>query len=106
MSGRGVQVTTSVSGAGATTVLPFNNVSRVVVTYSTNSSKGVGTIKATVIGDGTTTYEQISVGSTGGTTDRTADLTFTDVMSGNVNLEITCTQNSIYIKDITIYYEI
>ena len=106
MSGRGVQVTTSVSGAGAKTVLPFNNVSRVVVTYSTNSSKGVGAIKATVIGDGTTTYEQISVGSTGGTTDRTADLTFTDVMSGNVNLEITCTQNSIYIKDITIYYEI
>ena len=38
------------------------------------------------IGDGTTTYEQISVGSTGVTTDRTADLTFTDVMSGNYKM--------------------
>ena len=37
-SGRGVQISTTYSGAGATSKNEFNNVSKVVVVYSTNAS--------------------------------------------------------------------
>lgn len=100
-SGRGVQVTTGVSGASATTKNEFSNVASIIVTYSTNASKGAGQI-AVKIGNGTEISQ--SVTTSGGTTDR--ELSFENInQSGKINLKVTCTTNSIYIKSVRIITE-
>lgn len=100
-SGRGVQVTTGVSGANATTKNEFSNVASIIVTYSTNTSKGAGKI-AVKIGNGTEISQ--SVTTSGGTADR--QLTFENInQSGKINLKVTCTTNSIYIKSVRIITE-
>ena len=98
-SGRGVQVSTGNTGASATSKSEFNNVSRVVVVYSTNASKGAGTINVQI---GSNAQESFTVTSSGGTTDRNAEFSFSPAESGKVKLTINCTTNSIYVKSITI----
>ena len=98
-SGRGVQVSTTYTGAGATSKSEFNNVSRVVVVYSTNASKGAGTINMQI---GSNAQKSFTVTSSGGTTDRNAEFSFSPAESGKVKLTINCTTNSIYVKSITI----
>lgn len=102
-SGRGVQVTTGASGANATSPESFSNISQIVVTYSTNASKGTGSIAFKV---GSNTAKSQSVTTTGGTTDRTLTYNFNPVETGKVLMTVTCTQNSIYIKSVTISYSI
>ena len=41
---QGVQVTTSASGANATSPVSFENVKKIIVTYNTNKSAGAGTL--------------------------------------------------------------
>ena len=101
-SGRGVQVTTSVSGANATTNNIFTDVSQVVVTYSTNKSDGAGTISIQVGSNGAHTQ---SVTKTGGTTDRTLAFDINPNETGNVKITTTCTTNSIYIKSVAIKHK-
>ncbi len=98
-SGRGVQVTTGASGASATSKNEFNNVSKVVVVYSTNASKGAGTINVQI---GSNSQKSYTVNATGGTTDRNAELSFSPEESGKIKLTVNCTTNSIYIKSIKI----
>ena len=98
-SGRGVQVTTGVSGANATSPVSFTNVSQVVITYSTNASAGAGSIAIQV---GSNEAVSQSVTKTGGTTDRTLAYDFSPYQTGNVKFTVTCTTNSIYIKSIAI----
>ena len=98
-SGRGIQVTSGTSGANATSPISFSNISNIVVTYSTNASKGAGNINIQV---GTNTAKSFTVNSTGGTKDRTAEFTYNPTESGNVKITVNCTTNSIYIKSITI----
>ena len=98
-SGRGVQVSTTYSGASTTSKNEFNDVSRVVVVYSTNASKGAGTINVQI---GSNAQKSYTVTTTGGTTDRNAELSFSPEESGKVKLTVNCTTNSIYIKSITI----
>lgn len=98
-SGRGVQVSTGNTGASATSKSEFNNVSRVVVVYSTNASKGAGTINVQI---GSNAQKSFTVTSSGGTTDRNAEFSFSPTESGKVKLTINCTTNSIYVKSITI----
>lgn len=98
-SGRGIQVTTGVTGANATSPTSFTNVSKVVVTYSTNASNGAGSISIKV-GSGTAKSQDVT--KTGGTTDRTLTYTFSPKESGKVNISVTCTTNSIYVKSVTI----
>ena len=96
-SGRGVQVTAGYSGANATTTGSFTGATKAVVTYSTNASKGVGSIALTV---GSEAAVSQAVTKTGGTTDRTLEFTLSG--DGAVNLTVTCTENSIYVKSIVI----
>lgn len=97
-SGRGIQVTTGASGANATCITSMNNVSKAVVVYSTNTSKGAGNIKLSI---GGTEIEQ-SVTTTGGTDDRNLEFDFSSTSpSGTPKITVTCTTNSIYIKSIT-----
>ena len=96
-SNQGVQVTASFSGAGAETKNSFNNVSKVVVTYCTNASKGAGSIKISV---GNDELSQ-SVTKNGGTTLRDLEFDFNNA-SGKLAIEVTCTTNSIYVNTITV----
>lgn len=94
---QGVQVTTGASGAGAKSKAAFDKVSKVVVTYCTNASKGAGSIEVAV---GSTKVSH-DVTKTGGTALRTLDFDF-DKASGTAAFTVTCTTNSIYVNSIEI----
>ena len=101
-SGQGVQVTTGVTGANATSPTSYTNVTKIVVTYCTNASKGAGSIAIQV---GSNTALSQNVTTNGGTTLRTLEYTPVSAQSGNVKLTVTCTTNSIYINSIAITYD-
>ncbi len=94
---QGVQVTTGVSGAGAKSKAAFDKVSKVVVTYCTNASRGAGSIEVAV---GSTKVSH-DVTKEGGTSLRTLDFDF-DKVSGTAAFTVTCTTNSIYVNAIEI----
>ena len=93
----GIQVTTATSGASAETKTAMSNVSNIVVTYCTNASKGVGSIKMSV---GSTELSQ-DITKTGGITLRDLQFNFNNA-SGKVGIEVTCTTNSIYINSVAV----
>lgn len=101
-SGQGVQVTTGVSGANATSPTSYTNVTKIVVTYCTNATKGAGSIAVQV---GSNAAVSQSVTTNGGTTLRTLEYTLGSAQSGNVKLTVTCTPHSIYINSIAITYD-
>ena len=96
-SKEGVQVTANTSGAKATTKEALSDVSKVVVTYCTNASKGAGSIEISV---GSTKVSK-DITKTGGADLRDLEYTFSNA-SGNVAIEVTCTTNSIYVNSIAI----
>lgn len=98
-SGRGIQVTAKTTGANATTKSSFTSVTKVVVTYSTNASTGAGSIAIKI---GSNSAVSQSVTKTGGTTDRTLTFNFSPAQTGTVNITVTCTTNSIYVKSVAI----
>ena len=98
--GRGIQVTTGATGANGTSPVSFTNVTKVVVTYSTNATKGAGDIEVKI---GTNSKYTHTITSTGGTTDRTEEFNMSpSAESGNVKITVNCTTNSIYIKSVAI----
>ena len=101
---QGVQITTGVSGANATTSKSFTNISKIEVTYCTNSKAGKGTITLQV-GTGTGQSFSVSAPSKGGTTRKTTTFNYATPESGAVKLTVVCTTNSIYIYSITVTYE-
>ena len=94
---QGVQVTTGTTGAGAETKNSLDNVSKVVIKYCTNATKGVGCITITV---GTAELSK-DVTKTGGTELRDLEFAF-DNKSGKVSFKVECTTNSIYVNSVTI----
>lgn len=98
---QGVQVTTGVSGANATSPKAFTGVSKIVVTYCTNASKGAGKIKVK-IGDGSEKSFSVTAPKSGGTTLKTTEFEFSPNESGAVKLTAECTTNSVYIYSIAI----
>ena len=99
-SNQGVQVTSAYTGAGAETKQTFDKVSKVIVSYCTNATKGVGSIKVTVGDD----FKSSEVTKEGGVSLRTLEYSFNKV-SGKVAVEVTCTTNSVYVHDVTIVTE-
>lgn len=97
----GVQVTTGVSGANATSPIAFTNVSKIVVRYCTNAKAGKGAVTLKV-GETTFGTQSISAPSSGGTTEKSFEISRNTPLSGNVNISVTCTTNSIYIIGIDI----
>ena len=95
----GVQVTKNSSGAYATTKSSLNDIYKIVVSYCTNSSSGKGSISMSING---TKYSN-SVSSSGGLSTRESTFNFDSKVSGKVNINVTCSENSIYIKGIDIY---
>ena len=96
-SKEGVQITANTSGAKATTKEALSDVSKVVVTYCTNASKGAGSIEISV---GSTKVSK-DITKTGGADLRDLEYTFSNA-SGNVAIEVTCSTNSIYVNSIAI----
>ena len=94
---QGVQVTAGTSGAKATTKNAASSVSKIVVSYCTNASKGEGSIAMTV---GSKTVSK-DVTKTGGASLRDLEYTF-DKASGKVAIEVTCTTNSIYVHSVAV----
>ena len=94
---QGVQVTAAATGATAETKDVFNGVSKVVVTYCTNSKTGAGSVKVSV-GDNSVTKD---VTKSGGATLRELEYEFNKA-TGKVGLEVTCSANSIYINSVAI----
>ena len=100
---QGVGVKTSSSGAGATSVLDFSNVVRIVVNFCQNSSKGVGAINMKV-GDSEMQSFAVAKPYTSGSGIYNRDTIFTfSKASGKVTFSVDCTQNGIYINTISIY---
>ena len=100
-SGRGVQITAAASGANATSPASLANISKIVVTYSTNANNGAGSISLQV---GSNTAQSQNVTKTGGTADRTLEYNYATAETGSIKLTVTCTTNSIYVKSVTVTY--
>ncbi|MDO5446715.1 MAG: dockerin type I repeat-containing protein [Prevotellaceae bacterium] len=100
---QGVGVKTGTSGAGATSVIEFSGIKRIVVNFCQNSSKGAGAINIRV-GDGEQQSYAIAkpVVSGSGVYNRDTIFTFNGE-TGKVSFSVDCTQNGIYINTITIY---
>lgn len=96
-SNQGVQVTVAYSGAAAETKTVQSGVSKVVVNYCTNASRGAGSIAVSV---GETELSK-EVTKTGGTSLRELEYTFNNA-SGKVGVEVTCTTNSIYVYSVSV----
>ncbi len=99
---QGVQVTSGTSGAGATSPIRYSDVKSVKVMYTTNASRGAGSIAISVGGE-SLHCANASVTIEGGTTPREMLFTAADgPLTGAVAITVTCTTNSIYIYSITI----
>ena len=102
-SGRGVQVSTKVTGAGATCNQSFANVQKIIVVYSTNKSDGAGNISF-AFGENQT--KSLDVTKVGGITDRELVFDYTSSpVSGSPTMTVNCTTNSIYVRSVTIVSE-
>ena len=101
LTDRGVKITTGYSGAGATSILSFVEVRKVVVNYCTNNKKGKGTINVQV-GDNEPQSVTITPPSDNGGVNRDVEIVLPETQTGKVKFWVTCTENSIYINTITI----
>ena len=99
-NGRGVQCTTSTTGANAQCPITYSNISTVIVKYCTNSStSGAGTIMIEIEGFN----QSQEVTPSGGTELREMVFDFVDSMpNGAPSIMVNCSTNSIYIYSVTI----
>ena len=100
---KGVGVKTGTSGAGATSVLTFNDVRRITVNFCQNSSKGRGVIYVQI---GTNEPKSIIVNkpaaSGEGVYNRDSIVVFSSPESGKIRFWVDCTENAIYINSFSI----
>ncbi|MCR5266610.1 MAG: hypothetical protein K6E29_08490 [Cyanobacteria bacterium RUI128] len=105
-SNNGVQVTTSYSGANATSPDSYNQISKIVVTYNTNKSAGKGTFDVK-IGDNEKVNKEWKY-NTGDADGRIAnyetEFTYDTPQTGEVTLTANTTTNSVYVVSIAITY--
>ena len=105
-SNGGVQVTTTTTGANATSKNSFSNVSKIAVTYATNKSQGTGSVELK-IGDNPAVSNSVSYPGTGegNKQNYTTQFDYSTPQTGNIKLTVNCTKNSIYVKSIAITYD-
>lgn len=109
-SGQGAQRTTADSPATITfSNLPTNyKVTKIEVKYCTNSSKGQGTISATLNGSAIGSSFTVSKPSSGGTTVKSTTLyenSTGTVFNGNLVVSTAVTENSVYIYQVLVTYK-
>ena len=102
----GVGVKTSTTGAGATSVLTFSNVTKITVNYCQNSSKGRGAINIRVgAGNPQTLTVNKPTESGQGVYNRDYSFYF-DNETGPVTFSVDCSENGIYINTIKSFHNI
>ena len=102
-SNNGIQVTTTASGANGTSPISYNNISQIVVTYNTNTSKGKGTLSVKIGDNAVTTNDWQYSGTANGTSANfTSTFDYSSPQSGKVTLTANTTTNSIYVVSIKI----
>lgn len=108
-AGQGAQSTSSKAGSITFTNLPSNyKVTKIEVEYCTNTSKGDGTIFATLNGSAIGSTFTVTAPSTGGTTVKSTTLydnATGTAFSGDLVIGTTCTTNSVYIYRVLVTYE-
>ena len=103
-SNNGIQVTTTSSGANGTSPVSYSNITKVVATYNTNSSKGAGTIEVKIGDNNKTTKDWKYTSGTGTSANYTVQFDYTTAQSGNVKVTLNTTTNSIYLCKVAITY--
>lgn len=98
----GVQVTSSATGANATTNKTFTGVTQVVVTYNTNKSAGAGTLVLKVGSNADHTENWAWSSGDGRTANYTCTFTIDPAESGVIKLTANTTTNSIYIVSVAV----
>lgn len=94
----GVKVTSGFTGAGATSIQSFSDISCIVVNYAT-TTKGTGSISVKV-GDNDAID---STFTTANPSNRDMTIMLPSGQSGQVTFVVNCTRNSIYLNSIAIY---
>ena len=103
-SNDGVQVTTTYTGANATSPISFKEISKIVVTYQTNKSGGAGSIDIQ-IGDNEKTSKEakyITGTADGRNANFTVEYDYATSQNGFVKITVNTTTNSLYISKIAI----
>ena len=99
----GVSVQTGASGAGATSVLSFEDVRKITINFCQNASKGIGAIYVQV-GDNEPDSIMVYRPAQSGTGDLNRDsvISYTTPQTGHIKFWVKCTQNAIHINTISI----
>ena len=100
---QGVSVKTSTTGAGATSIVTFEQVRRITINFCQNSSKGRGTIYVQV-GDHAPDSIVVTKPATSGSGvyNRDSIIQLTTPLTGKIKFWVTCKENAININTITI----
>ena len=100
---QGVSVKTSTSGAGATSVLEFEEVRRITVNFCQNASKGKGIIYVQ-IGDNKADSIIVNRPETSGqgVYNRDSVISYSTPLSGKIKFWVTCTENAVNINSVSI----
>ena len=98
----GVSVKTGTSGAGATSVLEFEEVRRITFNFCQNSSDGRGAIYVQVGDNEPDSIKIYKPASSTGDLNRDSIINFSTPQSGKIKFWVNCTKNAININSISI----
>ena len=100
---QGVSVKTGTSGAGATSIVTFEEVRRITINFCQNSSKGRGTIYVQVGDHAPDSIVVTKPAQSGqGVYNRDSIIQLTTPLTGKIKFWVTCKENAINIHSITI----
>lgn len=100
----GIQVTKTDKSASAISPRSFENISEIVATYNTNKSSGTGTISIK-IGSNKAVKNNVAYSSGDGSiSNYTSTFTYNTPQSGNIEVTVSTTTNSIYLVSLKIIY--
>ena len=100
---RGVSIKTSTSGAGATSIIAFEEVDAIEINFCQNASKGKGSIFVQV---GNNEAQELVINrppKSMGQYNRDTTIQITAPETGQIRFWVECTENSITINTLTIY---
>ncbi len=100
LTSQGIRITKSMN-AEAQSVIAFTDVRKLVLNYCTNNKKGKGDVVIWV-GDNDSIVTSIAAPSDNGGLNREVEIVVPFVQTGKIRLKVKCTENSIYINEITI----
>lgn len=101
IASRGIQVTKKGTGASAQSVVTFTDVRKIVLNYCTNNKTGKGNI-VVWIGDNDSIVNNIESPSDNGSINRETEIEIPSPQTGKIRIKANCTENSIYIHQLTI----